>query len=235
MPTAAQSLFAAKPDPFGRFLLISVIGHFCALAILLGINVLRNGPKIDLDDKVIHATLVRKGVKRDEKLLPRIEESPPPATAPAPAPTKKQDLFAALDKAQKAPGQKSDQHNKLFGALNKISKTAELEGDPNGDPNGDSATQEGERYWGQLSAQVHRYYDVSQTIPESERIHLKARVRVKIGKAGDLIKVELAKSSQNDLFDQAVLAAINKAKPFPPPPDTLRSVLADGVTLEFTP
>jgi TonB family protein len=237
-PTAAQSLFASKPEPLGRFVILSVAGHAAALVLFLGLSSLVSAPKVDLDAKVIHASLVRKGVKRDEKLLPRKDDTPPPpATAPQPAPTKKQDLFAAMDKTQKAPGDKNDARNKLFGAINKASKTPQdVEGDPNGDPNGDSATQEGERYWGVLSAQVRRYYDVSQTIPDAERIRLRARVLVRIGKSGDLLKVELTQKSDNNLFDQAVVAAVKKAAPFPPPPDTLRAALqSGGVNLEFTP
>jgi TonB family protein len=114
-----------------------------------------------------------------------------------------------------------------------MSKSAP-EGDPDGSPDGDSAVQEGERYWAELRAQVHRYYDVSQTIPDSERMHLRAQVEIRIGASGQLLKVELAKPSGNSLFDQAVLAAVKKASPFQPPPDTLRANLqSSGVALDF--
>ena len=155
----------------------------------------------------------------------------PPKPVPGAPPT--------IAKPPPRPGTTGDAEarKQLFGAFNKVGKAPkELEGDPNGDVNGDSATQEGERYWGLLNAQVHKYYDVSQTIPESERIHLKAVVLIRIGSSGALLSETLARSSKNNLFDQAVVLAIKKAAPFSPPPDNLRAALeSSGVALEFTP
>jgi TonB family protein len=234
-PVAAQSLFVHRPDPLGRYVVLSVVGHVVALLAFMALSLFTGAPTIDLDQKPIHASLVRKGVKRDEKLLPRKDETPPPpAEKPAPAPTTRQDLMAALNKAQRTPGQKDDARKQLFGAFNKVTKAVEAEGDPNGDPNGDSATQEGDRYWAVVRTQVQRYYDVSQTIPESERMHLRAQVVIRIGATGQLLKVELQKPSGNGLFDQAVLLAAKKASPFPPPPDNLRANLqSSGVALDF--
>jgi TonB family protein len=235
-PTAAQSLLVRKSDDFGKWLLFSLVGHAVALAVFAGLTVFSRSPSIDLDQKPIHASLVRLGVKRDEKLLPRKDEvPPPPQEKPAPAPTTHADLMSALNKAQKTPGQKDDARKQLFGAFNKVSKSVhDVEGSPDGDANGDSATQEGERYWAVVRSQVQRYYDVSQTIPESERMHLHAQVAIRIGASGQLLKAELAKPSGNGLFDQAVLAAAKKASPFPPPPDNLRANLqSSGVALDF--
>jgi TonB family protein len=234
--TASQSLFFHRRDPFGRFVVISLIGHGVVLAGFTAFSLFATAPAIDLDPKPIKASLVRLGVKRDDKLLPRKDEvPPPPAEKPAPAPTTRQDLMHALDKAKRTPSEsKDDTRKQLFGAFNKMSKTAQVEGAPDGSPDGDSAVQEGERYWAELRAQVHRYYDVSQTIPESERMHLRAEVAIKIGSSGQLLKVELAKPSGNSLFDQAVVAAVKKASPFAPPPDTLRANLqSSGVALDF--
>ena len=233
--TASQSLLVHRPDPMGRFILISIIGHVVVLAGFMVVSLWVHAPMIDLDQKPIHASLVRLGQKRDEKLLPRKDEvPPPPAEKAAPAPTTKADLMHALDKAKRTPSDsKADNRKQLFGAFNKMSKSAP-EGDPDGSPDGDSAVQEGERYWAELRAQVHRYYDVSQTIPDSERMHLRAQVEIRIGASGQLLKVELAKPSGNSLFDQAVLAAVKKASPFQPPPDTLRANLqSSGVALDF--
>jgi TonB family protein len=232
------SLFIAKPDDFGRFLLISLAGHAVAFMLFIGVNLVLAGPAIDLSAQPIKATLIRRGVKRDEKLLPRKEEQPPPPQQKQSVPSAKQDLFKALDKFQKNPSpSKSDGKNNLFDALKSTAKTAEQpEGDPNGDDNGDSATQEGERYFGLLASLVHRNYDVSSTIPDAERIRLVAWVVIKIGKAGELLKVDLTRSSKNEQFDQAVLAAVKKSAPFPPPPEHLRvKMQSDGVQFNFRP
>jgi TonB family protein len=149
-----------------------------------------------------------------------------PQPAPKPAP-------------QPGQAQGEDRRKRLFGAFDKLAKSSkaeELEGAEDGDPSGDSATAEGERYFGLLSSQVRRHYDVADTIPESERLHLKAQVAVKLGRTGEVLEATLAKASGNPLFDSAVLSAVKKASPFSPPPNHLRNTLQkNGVVLEFRP
>lgn len=100
----------------------------------------------------------------------------------------------------------------------------------------DASSAEANNYWGVLTAQVRRNYDVSQTIPDDERIHLRARVAIRIDGLGHAIDVKLARSSGNVVFDNAVLAAVKKAAPFSPPPETERNSLEKtGVVLEFAP
>jgi len=215
-----------------------------------------SGPRIDLEQKPIQARLVRRGKPRDEKLLPRKEELPPPPEkveapppAPTPAPTPPPEVAKVAipgvqprEVAKPAPqaGETAgDRRKKLFGAFDKLSKAKpeeELEGAEDGDELGDAAQAEGERYFGQINAQVRRNYDVSQTIPDSERIQLKADVTVKISRSGEVLKTVLARPSGNGLFDNAVLLAVKRASPFPPPPEHLRSTMQEtGVTLRFTP
>jgi len=147
---------------------------------------------------------------------------------------------AIPSEASKKSGEKSaaDRRKQLFSAFSKTAggRTRELDGQLDGDPNGDSATAEGERYWALLTAGVRRNYDVSQTIPEQERLHLKAQVQVLIGRTGELLRVQVIRSSGNELFDNAVVSAVKKAAPFSPPPDHLRDALQrKGVALEFRP
>lgn len=251
MTTRAASLFDDRPTALPAFVGISVAGHVLVVALWLLISWLVAGPKVDLEQKPIKASLVRLGKKRDEKMLPRMEAEttpPPPAQkqevkVPVPAPpdnavkipTKdaKPDKTAAKDEGAK-DGKKS-----LFNALaqaGKAAKPEELEGDPDGDKDGDSAIQEGERYFGLLKAVVRRNYDVSNTIDESERIRLKANVVLRIGSGGELVDVSLSKPSGNELFDSAVIGAVKKAAPFTAPPENLRAALKkDGVELVFSP
>lgn len=246
-----QSLLLSRPAPWGRFLLFSVGAHVAAVAALVAVQAWTGRPSIDLDQKPIQASLVRLGKTRDPKALPRLEpEPPPPAEEAKPAPTPAEPPpppapVPGLKPAPVAPtppktgAEAAAQRKKLFGAFSKFAKASkpeELEGQLDGDPNGDSAKQEGERYYGLLSVQVHRHYDVAQTIPEDERLHLRAQVAIRISRAGEVTKTTLAKSSGNPLFDNAVLAALQRASPFPPPPDALRDRLArEGVVLEFKP
>ncbi|HEY0097254.1 MAG TPA: TonB family protein [Archangium sp.] len=256
MHSAHQSLLASRPSRLGRFITFSLVGH---AGVLLAVGLYTTffaPPALVLDQKPIRATLVRLGKPRDEKLLPRKEEPPPPKKVEAapspPTPTPPEPAKVAVPipgvKPEPAPAptpQKGetkgeDRRNKLFGAFDKLSKASkpdeELEGAEDGDPNGDSATAEGERYFGLLSSQVRRNYDVADTIPENERMYLKALVLMRLSRSGEVIEARLAKASGNALFDSAVLAAVKKASPFSPPPDHLRDALQkSGIPLEFSP
>jgi TonB family protein len=252
MPSAAaQSLFVNRPSPLGRYVAFSLGAHVLAVAAALVLGPLLHGPALNLDQKPISASLVRLGKPRDQKLLPRKEEPPQPtkevkAASQAPSEVKPAPAVAPLQKpaeakVQKVDGQKQGQERKsaLFGAFDKFKKTKpdeELEGAENGDPLGDSAKAEGDQYWALLSAQVHRNYDVSQTLSDDERMRLRAQVALYIGRAGQVIKVQLVRASGNALFDNAVLSAVKKASPFSPPPNALRdSLQKTGVVLEFRP
>lgn len=255
MPTATVTSLLARPkDPMGPFVVGSLLAHAALVGLLALGNLYWKRPLVDLDQKPIKASLVRLGKPRDSKLLPRKEEPPPPpkeiqgAQKPAvPAPPDKAvavplpGVKPTEKNTQKQTGEKdgADRRKQLFSAFSKASQQAkpeELEGQLDGDPMGDSATAEGERYYGLLSTQVRRNYDVSNTISEQERIQLRAQVVLTIGRAGEVLESRLAKSSGNALFDGAVLSAVKKASPFSPPPEHLRNQLAkDGVILEFTP
>ncbi|MCM2281557.1 MAG: TonB C-terminal domain-containing protein, partial [Bdellovibrionaceae bacterium] len=61
-----------------------------------------------------------------------------------------------------------------------------------------------------------------------------ATVALFIDERGAVIKKELVKSSGNPIYDQTVLAAIEKSAPFPAPPAKLVNIFAvDGVRLGF--
>ena len=235
--SSPTSLLATPPVPLGRFLLPSVLVHAVLLGLVLGYGALFQRALIDLNQKPIQAKLVRLGTPRDEKLLPRIEEPPPPPKEPpppAPAPV------AALPPVDPAPAKKTaDERQKLLGAFDKMSKAKrppEMSGALDGDTSGDAAEAEGERYYGQLSAQVKRFYDVSETIPDQERVRLVAQVALFIDPNGQLSRARLVKSSGNDLFDGSVLSAVKRAAPFAPPPTHLRNALQKyGIVLQFRP
>ena len=256
-PAVNSSLLAQRSSRLGRFLTVSLVGHVLILLAVGLYNAFVEGPQVKLDQKPIRATLVRLGKPRDEKLLPRKEEPPPPPpqkveapptpTPPAPEPAKVAVPIPGM-KPEPAPKpappkgetQGEDRRNRLFGAFDKLAKPSKQEEDPegaeDGDPNGDSATAEGERYFGLLSSQVTRNYNVADTIPEDERMRLRALVFMRLSRTGEVIEARLTKTSGNTLFDSAVLAAVKKASPFSPPPDHLRdSLQKNGINLEFSP
>ena len=236
-PSASQSLLAPRPSKITGYLAVSAGLHAAVVGVLLVLSWLMASPRIDLDQKPIIATLVRQGKKREEKLLPRKEESPPPApekVVPIPSPDAKP--APKIEPKKNADPTQKDQKKSLFDAINKAAKPDEPEGEENGDPHGDSAKQEGERYYGLINSAVRRYYDVSNTIPESERLHLAAIVVIRLDGEGGLLEVRVAKPSGNETYDSAVVGAIKKAAPFGPPPANLAAALKkDGVQLRFTP
>lgn len=252
----AQSLLVRRRPALAPFVVLSIAAHILAVAAAVAINLIPRQAPIDLNQKPIKASLVRLGKERDKKLLPRKEEAPPPPQAvkpPAPPPptptappppatptvpipgvTKSPPAAASKQPAEKAPPKKS-----LADAFGKFAAkpAEELEGASDGDPLGDSAIQEGERYVGQVKAAVKRHYDVSSTISEQERMHLRTVVRFRIARGGDIIGApEVLRGSGNDVYDSAVISAVKRAAPFGPPPDHLRDELQTrGFEGEFTP
>ena len=250
MASTAQSLLHDRPSPLPAFVAASVTGHVLIVGLWLLVGWLLAGPKVDLTQVPIKASLVRLGKPRDENLLPRKdEEAPPPkpkveeiaVPTPAAAPdtvVKIPTKDAKPDKAEKKDSSK-DARKSLFDAFakgGKQGKPPELEGEADGDPNGDAARQEGERYYALLTNVVKRNYDVSNTIDEAERRRLRAEVALRIGPGGELMNVDITRGSGNELFDSAVLGAVKKAAPFSAPPEHLRdSLKKSGVSIVFTP
>src|SRR5258708_27878170 len=227
-----SSLLVPAHDPIGPFLFLSAVLHIVGGGAILALSYLTLPPPMDLNRKPIRASLVRLGKPRDPDLLPQKEELPPPppkteGSNRAPTPEKPPQPAVPIPipgvkpaNAPPAPAPKqngerseSERRKQLLGAFNRTAKSTrirELEGQLDGDPGGDSATAEGERYWGLISSQIHRNYDVSDTIPAEERIRLKAQVLLFIGRSGGVLRVQLLQSSGNDLFDNAVLTAARK-------------------------
>ncbi len=237
----STSLLVPRSTALPLFVLASVLGHGLVVGGALVLGWAFAGPRVELEQKPIKASLVRLGKKRDEKLLPRKEEPPPPPKVEevAVATPKPPDNAVKIPSKDAKPEKPVDQKKSLFDAFAKTAKASkpqELEGEADGDPLGDSARQEGERYYGLLNSVVKRNYDVSNTIDEAERRRLRAEVAIRIGPAGELLDVSLQKPSGNELFDSAVIGAVKKASPFAPPPPHLRdSLKKDGVAFVFTP
>ncbi len=256
MNATPSSLLAPRPSGLLPYVLASVVGHVSVVVGAMLLSWALAGPKIDLEQKPITASLVRLGKPRDEKLLPKKEEPKPapepeqpappePVAAPQPPPaavaiaTKDTKPDDAKKKDKATDKDSKDSKKSLFDAMKKVArggKPEEAEGAADGDVNGDSAKQEGEKYYGLLKAVVNRNYDVSDTIDEAERRRLKAVVSIRLGPSGELLDVKLTKRSDNELFDSAVVAAVKKAAPFGAPPSHLRdSLKTQGVTFAFSP
>jgi TonB family protein len=199
------------------------------------------GPIIDLNAKPIQAHLVRQGEKRDEKLLPRMQPNAPPPTPEAVAIPSKPTPSVPLEphKPKPKPQAKPNLNQQLFSMFDKTkpSHPQNAIGEANGDPEGDvDKADESERYFGILSSRIKRNYDVSSAISDAERVRLMAKIVLYIDANGSVLHTEWASKSGNSLFDGAVAAAVQKAAPFPPPPQFLAKDLSNvGVALNFRP
>ena len=240
MATAAPHLAHRDESPaVGIILSVAFHGALIGAAWWVGHSA---PPPINLDAKPMVAHLVRLGEKKPEKMLPRKDpNTPPPEPEATPIPTKATPATndPPKPKPPKAAPQK-DLKKDLFAAFDKnrpVTKPDAVSGQADGDAAGDVDTaSEGERYYGTVSARVKRNYDVSSAIADNERVRLQATVILWISSDGQVIKTDFQSKSGNDLFDSAVLAAVQKASPFPPPPEFLRVNLAkQGVALKFRP
>ena len=88
-----------------------------------------------------------------------------------------------------------------------------------------------ESYHGELQSYIKSHWNLPEWLASAS---LEARVRIKIGKNGEIREKVFMEKSGNEVFDQQVLAALDQSNPLPPPPLKLRSYYAtQGVYFQF--
>jgi len=243
-----------RHDRFWPAVMASIAIHAAAIAVAVKASSL---PTIELDQTPIRARLVRLGEKKPEQLLPQKETppapEPPPATAPPPPPVAQPPPPAAppapaamptptaakappRPAARPAPTKTPASGAGLSDVLARVEKQVQRErwGDPNGDPEGDSDEgNAGDRYEALINKAVHANYQVPSTIPERERISLKANMTIWVGPDGAISHFEITKSSGNPAFDAALERAIRATRLPPPPDDWEQQFRKSGRTLQF--
>jgi colicin import membrane protein len=123
--------------------------------------------------------------------------------------------------ARPAPSKNPANGGGIDALLDKASKEVQRDrwGDPNGDPEGDSEEgSAGDRYEALIVKAVKANYQLPSTIPEKERLYLKANMRIWVDPDGTISRSEITKPSGNPAFDAALDRAI-RATRLPPPPD----------------
>jgi TonB family protein len=255
---AVHGSLSKRQQPYPWAVAISVALHLALFGGAVIAARYASGPRIDLGQKPIAAKLVRLGKPRDERLLPRKETAPPPPPAPneapVPVPPSPPPSTNAAPSAVPAPpapkaaspatGKAPDAKNKLDDVMKRFKSglppgpatASDPVGQPDGDPEGDAEeAAEGERYLALIQRRIKDRYQVPATIPETERLHLNAVVRIYIERNGGIARSELVRSSGNGVYDSAVQAGVGRASPLPPPPEHLVAMLRDGVDLNFRP
>lgn len=88
-----------------------------------------------------------------------------------------------------------------------------------------------DRYLGSIETKIREEWNLPQWLRDSD---YRAEAVVLIDDRGLVIHKQVTRPSGNDIFDSAVLTAIDRASPFPEPPARLRAVLATrGLVFRF--
>jgi outer membrane biosynthesis protein TonB len=232
---------------------VSVALHIGLLVGFVGLG--SCGPKKQYpDEAIIKTRLVKLGKQRDEKLLPRIDKSPPPP-APTPAakvptpvppapekpvpqktePVKPEPKRSASDVLQKFTEKNPEKRDLSELIQDKFGEVVD-EGHKEGSEIGTEITGRMKaEYNDRIMAKIKSALSVPSTISEQERLFLKTQLAVSIDSDGALTDASIARPSGNAGYDNAVLAAAKKAAPFPPPPLPVRAFYADGVGMNVCP
>ena len=252
---------SASDDGFSRYIGVSVALHLFVLAVLTVRAVFYPNEPMMLE-RAIRVDMV--GLPEKKQTLPPevkeiIKEAPPPPkqveeVKPVEAPKPKalpekpkavkiENDKVSLDKAK----QKQDAALKRLEALQRIEsqmKESKAKAQANAKPQpvrgnevspGSSLTGiakiENDNYLTDLDEHVKKYWDLPNFLA---RANLSASVIVYVDAGGNVVKKVLAKSSGNEIFDESVMASVQKASPFPAPPRRLVNVfMVDGIQLGF--
>ncbi len=239
---------------FKVFLGVSIIGHIAVL-ILLNIDslwvsendlIIQNAIKVDV------VGLPEK--KKPKPALPRKKPKPKPqpkktAKKPKPKPKPKADkkaqesAFERLDRLAKEEALKKKQQE----ALKKLEQQTQKEepeetpAEPEQPVAGNIITMgtalkgldkiQMERYFGQVQQHIQSQFQIPSFLNNAQ---LSGQADIKIDGRGFVIFRGISKTSGNDIFDNAILTAIDNSSPLPEPPPRLQSRLENaGFRLGF--
>ncbi|MBN2362257.1 MAG: cell envelope integrity protein TolA [Deltaproteobacteria bacterium] len=245
--TASHSYSYLRPRQRGFWwvFLVSTALHAVAIA-TYALGTAQRRPTIDFSTDVIQTKLVRLGRPRDPKLLPRIVKTPAAAPTEKLISTKddgeKEKLDEKRDEKMREALRKIEEEERRRQALQRIAERVgkdETEGNPEGSAFG-SDDQAGpmslaQAYFARLQEHIRSNYSLPSILSDAERRRLQATITVYIAADGRISRHEVEQSSGNDVFDQALEAAILRASPVPEPPVFLRDTVAKGVSLRFKP
>lgn len=86
-------------------------------------------------------------------------------------------------------------------------------------------------YIGEVEKQIRRNWALPQWLRKKE---YQAQVRLRFGDNGEILSVQIAKSSGNSSFDDICVETVQKSAPFPAPPEALAKVFSlEGILVGF--
>lgn len=249
--TATQTI----SDPFGKFIVLSVAIHiavgvaFLVKAVIFPaepINI-RSAIRVDVVGMPDKIETPKPKPKAAEPEKVKIPEKAPPKPEPKPTPKPKPVVKKAPAKPKvnlKKTKSEQDQAMERLKALEAIEKLKEetkeeevvaQEYKGNVISSGSSLTGLDriafEKYFDEMQSHVKQQWNLPTWLASA---NLKGVVAVKIDERGYVIDRVITQSSGNDVFDNLVLETVDRASPFPAPPNRLKNVLKlNGFQLGF--
>ncbi len=165
---------------------------------------------------------------------------PKPKPKPAPVIKKPKSPKVNLNKA-KSDQEKALERLKALEAIEKIKEESQkedsIEQEYKGNVISSGSSLTGldriafEKYFDDMQAHVKQQWNLPTWLANAK---LKGIVAVKIDERGYVIDRVITQPSGNDVFDNLVLETVDRASPFPPPPNRLKTVLKlNGFQLGF--
>lgn len=132
----------------------------------------------------------------------------------------KEEVAAEKEKAPPGAGKKDDGAQKVKG--NVLSAGSSLTG---------LAKLEHQSYANDLHNHIKQHWSLPEWLAKKD---YKAQAQVFIDTRGNVLGRKIVKSSGNSSYDDEVLATIDRAAPFPVPPEKLQAIMsADGIMIGF--
>ncbi len=232
---------------FLRAVLISLLLHFLVLGIFFGLT--RGSFSSFKPPVAIKTKLVKLGKKRNKKFLPRkVTKNRVAKLKSKKSVVKSQKKSKKTTDAKKKRGKKSKSKlknkvkNKARGPsakdkLSRLIKKWDDEGLEQGSIHG-SQLQGNllQDYSHQVALLVQEAFEVPSILSSAQRKNLSVLAKLRIGSEGELLTVEVQKSSGVNFFDNSVIEGAKKVDSFGPPPIQLRSKFTKvGIIFKFCP
>lgn len=236
-----------KDSVFKKFILYSCVFHIVLALILIYKDVVFKS-----DDIVLISAIRVDIVDLPDKVKPKpaAVSKPAPKAKPAPKPKPKpKKKFSAKSQNRAFESLKARQTiekmKKQQAAIEKAKQLANAEKElereqqkiKKGNIISDSSGLSGldrlkmNEYYEQVRVHIHSHFEIPSFLMNQ---NFNAKAVININSLGQVLVKSILESSGHEIFDNAVLTAIDNASPLPPPPDRLKRQLEkDGFILGF--
>lgn len=239
-------------DPFSKFILISLGFHGIILVALTVKVMFFPADDVDFKEAVRIDVVALPEKVKDQPKPPKVEPMPmvvakkdPPKPMPMkpkpmkPKPMKPMPMVIAKKPVKKLKDQQNSALDRLKQqqSINKLKEQAKkpIEYKGNAISKGDGLEGIEKLKDTSYRADLQRHIKGHWNLPEwLANANLEAKIRVKIGRRGEIIAKVFVEKSGNDVFDQQVLTALDESNPLPPPPSSMLTYYATkGARIAF--